>query len=98
PLAVDASGNFSFATTLPLDGTADGTHTVHLRATDNAGNVSEISSFIFTLATGTRLVEGTRFVTPLEKTFVVPAQPSKLEFRFLGLNFDTRANFIQYAF
>ena len=37
-VAVDASGNFTFTTTLPLDGTADGPHTVDLRATDGAGN------------------------------------------------------------
>src|SRR5207249_1650369 len=29
---------FTLPTGLPLDGTADGPHTVHLRATDRAGN------------------------------------------------------------
>src|SRR5437660_10309272 len=33
-------GSFSFATTLSLDHTADGPHTEHLKATDNAGNAS----------------------------------------------------------
>ncbi len=40
PVSFDASGDFSFVTGLPLDGTADGTHTVHLVATDTLGNVS----------------------------------------------------------
>ena len=36
-----ASGNFSLPTNLPLDGSADGSHTVALRATDRAGNVCQ---------------------------------------------------------
>src|SRR5262249_12949912 len=39
-LPVDAQGNFSYTTNLPLDGTAEGAHVVGLQATDNAGNVS----------------------------------------------------------
>ncbi len=35
-----ATGAFAFDTTLALNGTADGTHTVHLQGTDAAGNVS----------------------------------------------------------
>jgi hypothetical protein len=38
PVAVDAAGGFQFTTALPLDGSADGSHTVELRATDRAGN------------------------------------------------------------
>jgi RHS repeat-associated protein len=49
PLALDASGNFSLTTSLPLDDTADGPHTVHFRATDRAGNVSTPTDFPFTL-------------------------------------------------
>ncbi len=49
-IAVDAAGNFSLSTTLPLDGTADGLHTVVFRATDGAGNVAQAST-TFTLAT-----------------------------------------------
>jgi hypothetical protein len=44
PVTVDASGRFSFATNLPSDGSADGVHTVHLRAVDGAGNVSEAAA------------------------------------------------------
>src|SRR5262249_54577573 len=97
----DASGNFSFTTTLALDGTEDGSHTVQVRATDNAGNLSALAVYTFTLNTqpgGTPLVEGIRFLTPLEQTFVVPAQPSRLEFHFDNLHFDTHANFIKDAF
>src|SRR5206468_3138961 len=49
----DASGGYRFATTLPGDGTADGVHTVHLQATDRAGNVSQPFDFSFTLDTRT---------------------------------------------
>ena len=38
PVGIDAAGNFTFATGLSLDGSADGTHTLHLTATDHAGN------------------------------------------------------------
>ena len=51
PVAVDAAGSFSFATSLPLDGSADGTHTVHLVATDKAGNVSASYDDAFVLDT-----------------------------------------------
>src|SRR5205823_3857176 len=37
---VDAQGNFSYSTSFPLDGTAEGSHVVGFQATDNAGNVS----------------------------------------------------------
>ena len=51
PVTFDASGNFSFSTALPLDGTADGTHTVHVVATDKAGNVSASYDDTFVLDT-----------------------------------------------
>ncbi|HVX11566.1 MAG TPA: DUF4214 domain-containing protein [Pirellulales bacterium] len=50
PLSVDSQGHFSLPTSLTLNGTADGQHVVHLRATDAAGNVST-SNFNFTLTT-----------------------------------------------
>jgi RHS repeat-associated protein len=50
-VAFDAAGNFHFATALPLDHTADGSHTVHLRAADRAGNVSAVTDVSFTLDT-----------------------------------------------
>jgi cyclophilin family peptidyl-prolyl cis-trans isomerase len=50
-VSFDASGNFTFATTFPVDGTADGSHTVVVRARDRAGNISTPSSFTFTLKT-----------------------------------------------
>jgi RHS repeat-associated protein len=47
----DSGGNFSFTTALALDGSADGAHAVHFRATDNAGNVSSPVDATFTLDT-----------------------------------------------
>ncbi|MHC4404712.1 MAG: SGNH/GDSL hydrolase family protein [Planctomycetota bacterium] len=48
-ITFDGSGNFTFDTTLPLDGSADGEHTCRLRATDHAGNVSGLVEVAFTL-------------------------------------------------
>jgi cyclophilin family peptidyl-prolyl cis-trans isomerase len=46
-----ANGAFSFTTTLATDGTADGPHTISVRARDKAGNVSPVQSFTLTLKT-----------------------------------------------
>jgi RHS repeat-associated protein len=194
-ISFDAAGRFNVPTTLALDGSADGDHTVAVRATDKAGNVSNLVSASFTLdtvapavdfhldpatdtapegdghtefaaitltgatepntsvvlhetgassisdpttgafsftgislalgdnsftvlatdragnvgesqhqvtreaqLTGTRLTEDSRFLTSLDQTIVVPAQPAKLEFQFSSLNFDTRSHFIKDAF
>jgi hypothetical protein len=51
PLPFDASGNYSLTTSLPLNGIADGQHTVHLQAMDKAGNLSAPTSYTFTLDT-----------------------------------------------
>ena len=51
PISFDSAGNFSFTTSLLLDGSADGGHTVEVRATDKAGNVSSFVSTTFTLDT-----------------------------------------------
>lgn len=60
-LAFDpATGAFSLPTTLPLDGSADGLHTVRVRATDRAGNVSAAAEVSFTLST----VTGIREISP----------------------------------
>jgi RHS repeat-associated protein len=48
---VDLLGHFSFTTILPLDGSADGYHTLRFRATDLAGNVSDVFERDFTLLT-----------------------------------------------
>src|SRR5262249_34636033 len=47
----DAQGNFSFTTSFPLDGTAQGSHVVAFQATDNAGNVSSPFEQSFVLDT-----------------------------------------------
>jgi hypothetical protein len=49
-VSFDSAGNFSFATALALDGTADGRHTVGLVTTDGAGNVGT-DAIQFTLKT-----------------------------------------------
>jgi hypothetical protein len=50
PVSIDAAGNFQLTTALALDGSADGSHTIHLTAADGSGNVSH-TDFAFTLAT-----------------------------------------------
>jgi hypothetical protein len=52
----DASGNFTDSTALLLDHSADGPHTLQLRATDKAGNVSGLTPVTFTLDTTPPLV------------------------------------------
>jgi RHS repeat-associated protein len=51
PVLFDASGNFNLRTTLPLDGSAGGLHTVQLAATDKAGNSSAVTAITFSLDT-----------------------------------------------
>ena len=51
PVTNDAAGNFSFDTTLTLDGSADGSHTIQVRATDLAGNVSAVTETTIELDT-----------------------------------------------
>ena len=50
-LALDATGHFSFTTSLALDGTADFAHGYSIVATDVAGNVSTASTGSFLLDT-----------------------------------------------
>lgn len=51
PVVFNALGRFVFGTSLPLDGSADGTHTVSFVARDASGNVSSSTPFTFTLDT-----------------------------------------------
>ena len=51
PLTFDGSGNFSFTTSLLLNGSADGTHTIQFVATDWLGNVATAAAGSFTLKT-----------------------------------------------
>jgi hypothetical protein len=51
-VAFDGAGHFSFMTMLPMDSSAAGSHTVHFRATDSAGNVSPLVDESFTLMAG----------------------------------------------
>jgi len=50
PITFNATGNVSFTTTLALDGTADGSHSLTFQATDHSGNSSTVL-FKFTLDT-----------------------------------------------
>ena len=50
-LTLDATGHFSFTTTLAVDGTADFEHTYSISATDAAGNVSAATTGSFLLDT-----------------------------------------------
>jgi membrane-associated phospholipid phosphatase/sugar lactone lactonase YvrE len=50
PVSFGPSGSFSYTTTLPLNGTADGVHTIQFRAADHAGNIST-DGVTFTLDT-----------------------------------------------
>ena len=51
PVTYDALGHFVFTTSLPVDGSGDGSHTVLFTATDASGNVSAPAPFTFTLDT-----------------------------------------------
>ena len=51
PISFNASGNFSYTTALPLNGSADGTHTLQLVAVDGAGNMTVSTVETFTLVT-----------------------------------------------
>lgn len=51
PVAFDAAGNFTFTTSLALDGSADRAHAVRLRASDRAGNGPVDAVVAFTLDT-----------------------------------------------
>jgi hypothetical protein len=50
PVTVGAAGAFSFTTSLPLDGSQDGAHTIYLVGTDVAGNAAS-GDLSFTLDT-----------------------------------------------
>lgn len=90
----DMSGAFSFGgVTL-----APGDNIFTVVAMDEAGNMGTAQVTITRDSPFTTLVEDSCFATSLEQTLVVPAQPSMLEFRFVNLNFDTRADFIKDAF
>src|SRR5207245_1386322 len=83
-VAVDASGQFHFRTTLPLDGTADGQHRLRLRATDGAGNVS-IRAIPFTLHTSlvNRAVTTDKGVQQMPSVAVDPADSRHVVIAYL---------------
>jgi hypothetical protein len=50
-VSFDAAGNFSFTTSLPTDGSADGDHVVHFQTADRTGHASADVNVTFTLNT-----------------------------------------------
>ncbi|MCA9047173.1 MAG: Ig-like domain-containing protein, partial [Planctomycetaceae bacterium] len=51
PVTVSGDGSFTFSTSLPADGTADGAHLIRFRATDSDGNISPLSTVEWQLDT-----------------------------------------------
>jgi RHS repeat-associated protein len=72
-VAFDSAGRFHYVTTLPLDGTADGKHTLDVRALDRAGNVAAVQELTFTLQTAV-----VRDTTPPTVTLHAPGAGGKL--------------------
>ena len=58
PVTFSPSGAFQFSTSLAIDGSANGSHTVHFVATDRAGNASSSVDFPFTLMAAHGLLDG----------------------------------------
>jgi hypothetical protein len=87
---VDAAGNFRFATTLPLDGTADGPHTAVIRATDSADNAATTST-TFTLATTlvNRSVTTDPGVQQMPSVAVDPLDPNHLVIAYMDRSLVT---------
>jgi hypothetical protein len=49
PVTFDSKGHFQFTTALPLDGTADGVHSVHFTAAAKSGTAKATTALTFTL-------------------------------------------------
>ena len=79
-----AAGPFQFDTTLPLDGSADGDHTIRLRATDLAGNVATSPEAAFLLDT-TIPPDPATVAPPLDRTVATTIAASS-EFLYTGSN------------
>jgi len=77
----DSSGAFSYVTTLPVDGSADGKHTVSLQSTDNSGNMSNSVSISFTLDTS----NASAAAPPVDRS-VVTSLASATQFLYTGSN------------
>jgi RHS repeat-associated protein len=88
-VTIDGTGRFSFPTTFPLDGSADGIHTVNLRATDGLGNVSAPVTVTFAIGAQAVLVENSIFRPGSVQSFVIPDQLSVLSFQYADPSFDT---------
>jgi YD repeat-containing protein len=80
-VAVSSGGAFSFTTALALDGSADGPHTVRLRATDQAGNISPAADVAFTLDPSSAAAAA----PPIDMT-VATTVASATQFLYTGLN------------
>src|SRR5262249_33383008 len=73
-VAFDAVGNFTFTTSLAVDGSADGDHVVHFQSTDSIGNVSAAVNVTFTLNTRPGAVTAPGVDTSVATTVAVSTQ------------------------
>lgn len=100
---VDANGNFTFTTNLPLNGQSDGSHTVTFVAQDAAGNQSAPRTFAFTLQTNSNQVtldlapENDGAVAGNHRTndatvALIGTAPANSTVVLVGTNFSTTAN------
>ncbi len=70
----DSEGRFTFTTSLPLTGAADGQHLIRFRATDSAGNLSPLISLSWRLDTTPPTVSSEATGTGLDATQLVRAR------------------------
>jgi hypothetical protein len=91
PVAFDAAGNFQFVTALPLDGSADGAHTVHLRAINQVGVESPSVDVAFTLVTNgvNRTVTAAAGVQQMPSVAVDPADPDHVVTAYMDYSLVT---------
>jgi hypothetical protein len=83
-VAVDAEGDFSVPTNLALDGTADGAHTVEFRATDRAGNVTDVAdSFTLTTTLVNRAITTDPGVQQMPSIAADPLDPTHLVLAYM---------------
>jgi hypothetical protein len=87
---VDVLGNFHFATSLALDGTADGPHTIVLHAADGAGNIATTSTaFTLTTTLVNRAVTTDPGVQQMPSLAVDPLDPNHLVIAYMDRSLVT---------
>ncbi len=87
---VDSAGNFSIPTNLPSDGSADGTHTVQMRAVDRAGNVSDASTTFVLVTYGVnRALTTNPSVQQMPSVATDPLDPNHLVLAYMDYSLVT---------